>query len=135
VIRHFKSVPLFKSVSRKGLLSIISAATEVDVAAGRVLVQEGRFDRDLYVILSGTADVTQGGKRIATIAEGDFFGELALFLRIPRSATVTATTPMTVMVLGARPLETILEGEPELSKAVRAALAQRVLASERRTAP
>jgi CRP/FNR family transcriptional regulator, cyclic AMP receptor protein len=131
VLRHFKSVPLFHSVSKKGLRSIVSAATELDVPADKVLVQEGTHDRDLFVIIDGTARVIKGGKTVRTLGEGDFFGELALFLRVPRSATVSAATPMTVMVLGPRELEAIMESEPSLSKCLLAALAERVQASEK----
>lgn len=133
VIRHFQAVPLFRAVSKKGLRSIVSTAAEIDVAAGKVLVQEGRFDRDLFVIIEGTADVTQRGKRISTLGEGDFFGEMALLRRAARTATVTARTDMTVMVLGSRELDLILEHESGLARPLLAALAERVQASEKQS--
>ena len=45
VMRHFQSVPLFRDVSKKGLRTIVQAATDVDVREGKVLVKEGEFGR------------------------------------------------------------------------------------------
>jgi CRP-like cAMP-binding protein len=130
VIQHFQSVPLFSAVSKKGIRSIVSAATEVDVGAGRVLVQEGDYDRDLFVILRGEATVTQRGRKLATLGPGDFFGELALLERSPRTATVRAATDMRVMVLGRREVLDIVEREPPLARRMLEVLASRVRANE-----
>jgi CRP/FNR family transcriptional regulator, cyclic AMP receptor protein len=134
VVRHFKSVPLFSGVSPKGLRALVAAATEIDVKPGKVLVREGGFDSDLFVIISGTAEVSRGSRRLRAMGEGDFFGEMALLNRAPRSATVTATSPMTVMVLGWRELEGILQEEPGLMRPILSALAERVRANDPRSA-
>ena len=134
VVQHFKSVPLFSEVSAKGLRALVSAATEIDVKPGKVLVREGGFDSDLFVILRGSAEVSRGDKRLRTLGEGDFFGEMALLHKAPRSATVTATSQMTVMVLGWRELEGILQDEPALMRPILSALAERVRANDPRSA-
>jgi CRP-like cAMP-binding protein len=131
VIEHFQSVPLFSAVSKKGIRSIVSAATEVDVEVGRVLVREGDYDRDLFVILRGEATVTQRERKLATLGPGDFFGELALLERSPRTATVRAATDMRVMVLGRREILDIVEREPTLARRMLEVLASRVRANER----
>jgi CRP-like cAMP-binding protein len=133
-VQHFKSVPLFSEVSAKGLRALVSAATEIDVKPGKVLVREGGFDSDLFVILRGSAEVSRGDKRLRTLGEGDFFGEMALLHKAPRSATVTATSQMTVMVLGWRELEGILQEEPALMRPILSALAERVRANDPRSA-
>jgi CRP-like cAMP-binding protein len=134
VVQHFKSVPLFSGVSTKGLRALVSAATEIDVKPGKVLVREGGFDSDLFVIIRGSAEVTRGDRRLRTLGEGDFFGEMALLHKAPRSATVTATSQMTVMVLGWRELEGILQDEPALMRPILSALAERVRANDPRAA-
>ena len=131
VIKHFRSVPLFEAVSKKGIRSIVSAATEVDVRAGKVLVQEGRFDRDLYVILRGEAEVRKGGRRLATLGVGDFFGELAFLDRSPRTATVTALTDMRLVVLGPREMDEVVAREPVLGRRMLEAMARRIRNTER----
>ena len=133
VLRHFQAIPLFSHVSKKGIQSIAQAATEVDVRAGRVLVREGGFDRDLFVVLRGEAKVTRGpaARRVGTLGPGDFFGELAFLDRAPRSATVTATTDMRVMILGPRELQGIVDREPVLATQMLAAMARRIRQNER----
>ena len=130
VIKPFPLVPLFRSVSKKGIRSIVQAATEVDVRENTVLVREGQTDRDLFVILRGTANVIRNGKRVRELVPGEFFGELALLHGAPRSATVTARTDMRLMVLGWREMSIVLEHEPTIAKQLLAAMAERVRANE-----
>jgi CRP/FNR family cyclic AMP-dependent transcriptional regulator len=131
VIRHFQAIPLFANVSKKGLRAIVQAGTEIDVPAGRTLVEEGQFGRHLYVLVSGTATVTRKGKKVADIGPGDFFGELAFLDGAPRSATVTATTGLTLIVLGPREMDVIIEREPLIAKRLLETMARRVRNSER----
>jgi CRP-like cAMP-binding protein len=131
VIRHFQAVPLFASVSKKGLRTIVEAATEVDVPAGKVLVREGDYDQFLYVILRGTAEVRRAGRKLRELAPGEFFGEIAFLHKAPRSATVIARSDMRVMVLGPRELAFILERQPAIAHRLLDAMAKRVAANER----
>ncbi len=131
VIRHFERIPLFESMSKKGIRSMVQAATEADIRAGKELVKEGEFGRHLYVILRGTADVRQRGRKINELVPGDFFGEMAFLSGAPRSATVTARTDLRVMVLGPRELDVIIDKEPALARRMLAAMAERVRNSEK----
>src|SRR6266542_5591091 len=116
VIQHFQAVPLFGSVSRKGIRAIVQAATEVDVASGKVLVRQGEWGREMYVVLRGTAEVTKDGKKLRELVPGDFFGEMAFLSGAARTATITARSDMRVMILGPRQLEVIVDQEPVLAK-------------------
>jgi CRP/FNR family cyclic AMP-dependent transcriptional regulator len=131
VIQHFQAVPLFSAVSGKGLRSIIQAATEVDVQAGKVLVREGEWGREMYVILRGTAEVTKDGRRLRELVPGDFFGEMAFLSPAPRTATVTARSDMRVMVLDSRAMGGVVEKEPAVARRLLAAMADRIRATER----
>jgi CRP/FNR family transcriptional regulator, cyclic AMP receptor protein len=131
VIQHFQAVPLFSSVSRRAIRSIVQAATEVDVPAGKDLVREGEHGREMYVILRGTAEVTKDGRRLRELVPGDFFGEMAFLSPAPRMATVTARSDMRVMVLDSRAMGTIVEREPAIATRLLEAMAQRVRATER----
>ena len=132
VIRHFQRVPLFASVSKKGIREIVAAATEIDLRAGTQLVGQGEHGRELYVILRGTADVMVDGRKVSELAPGDFFGELAFLHPAPRSATVTARTDMRVMVLDSRAMDVIVEQEPVVAKRLMEAMAKRIRATEGR---
>jgi len=132
VVRHFRLIPLFGSVSKKGIRLIVQAATEVDVPGGTALVREGDWGRELYVVVRGTATVTIGGRKVSELVPGDFFGELAFLHPAPRSATVTARSDMRLMVLSSREMDVIVEREPVIAKRLLEAMARRVRENEPR---
>ncbi|HEY3210936.1 MAG TPA: cyclic nucleotide-binding domain-containing protein [Actinomycetota bacterium] len=131
VIEHFQAIPLFGSVSKKGIQAIVQAATEVDVYAGKVLVSEGEWGREMYVILRGTAEVTKNGRKLRELVPGDFFGEMAFLSPAPRTATVTARSDMRVMVLDSRAMGAVVEREPAVARRLLEAMAARIRATER----
>jgi CRP/FNR family cyclic AMP-dependent transcriptional regulator len=130
VLHRFQRIPLFQSVSHRGLRAIVSASTEVDVPAGKSLVREGDNGRELYVIVRGTAEVFRGGRRMRELVPGEFFGEMALLNPAPRTATVTARTDMRVMILDARAMEVILAKERTLGRKLLETMAQRIRQAE-----
>jgi CRP-like cAMP-binding protein len=131
VMKHFQEIPLFSSVSKKGIRDIVGGATEVDVRAGTVLVREGDHDRYLYVVLRGEGRVTKGTRTLNVLGVGDFFGELAFLVDAPRTATVTAATDMRVMVLGPREMAQVIEREPAIARRMLEVMAARIRANER----
>jgi CRP/FNR family transcriptional regulator, cyclic AMP receptor protein len=131
VLEHFSRIPLFSAVSKKGLSSIVAAADEVTVKPGKDLVREGEHGRHLYVVVEGSVKVIRGGRKVATLGPGDFFGELALVSGAPRTATVTTETDSTLMVLDPRRFEVVMTEEPQVAKAVMATLGDRLRLVER----
>jgi CRP/FNR family cyclic AMP-dependent transcriptional regulator len=113
-----KKVPLFEQCSRRELEQVASAADEIDLDEGKVLMREGDRGREFFVILEGTADVTQGGEKINSLGPGDFFGEIALISDLPRTATVTATSPLRALVVTARSFQRLVEQFPEIQRKV-----------------
>ena len=121
-----KRVPLFADCSRRELEQIAQLADEIDLREGKELTHLGGAGREFFVLLEGEADVSQDGRSINTLGAGDFFGEIALVEDVPRTATVTATTPVRVLVITDRAFRQLLEKHPELQRKVLVALAQRV---------
>jgi CRP/FNR family transcriptional regulator, cyclic AMP receptor protein len=120
------TIPLFSACNKRELQKIARSGDELDVAAGRVLVDQGATGREAFVILDGTAAVKRGNRRIATFGPGDYFGELALLDHGPRTATVVAETPMRVLVIDSRHFEGILDEIPGLARKLLGQLAARV---------
>ena len=102
VLEHLGAIPLFGACTDRQLKQVRGLLDEVNVPAGKVLVKEGGTGYECFIIVSGHAEVSIGDEVISRFGEGEYFGELALLDKRPRSATVTATTDCTVMVLTQR---------------------------------
>lgn len=87
-------VPIFSECSKRELAIIARAAKEVVHKEGTVIAREGERGVGLFLILEGQCSVTIGGKTKAKLGPGDFFGEVALLDGGPRTATVTALSPV-----------------------------------------
>jgi CRP-like cAMP-binding protein len=119
-------VPLFSACSRKDLQHIARRIEHVEAPAGKELVREGAAGAEFFVILDGTAEVSQRGRKVATLGRGAFFGDLALLDRAPRNATVTAVTPMQLAVLGQREFASMIDEIPGFAHKLLAGLAHRL---------
>ncbi len=119
-------VPLFKGLSKKHLRRVRSLATRVDVAPGRVLTREGGAGHEFIVVLEGEVEIRQGNEVIATCGAGDYVGEIALIEKRPRTATVVATSPAMLDVIGQQEFTELLAEEPEIAERIRATAAQRL---------
>ena len=117
---------LFSTSSGKDLRTIRRALEEVTVPPGRILCEQGTIGREFFLIVSGEASVRRNGRKIATLGPGQYFGELALLDRRPRSATVASETEMDLLVLGQRQFNGVLDAVPALSRKMLAAMATRL---------
>jgi CRP/FNR family transcriptional regulator, cyclic AMP receptor protein len=121
-----KGVPLFSAASKQELAEIASIADEIDLPEGKVLIREGDSGREFFVLVEGTADVERGGKKVAAIGPGDFFGEISLISKTPRNATITTTSPVRALVITDRAFRQLLDHAPQIQIGVLSALAERV---------
>ena len=96
-VTELARVGLFATLPGETLTRLADVMHREDVGAGTVLVREGEPGDRFYVLLAGVAGVSQsalGERRV--LRAGEFFGEVALTMHVPRTATVTAMTPCTV---------------------------------------
>ncbi|MBA2641332.1 MAG: cyclic nucleotide-binding domain-containing protein [Actinobacteria bacterium] len=121
-----KKVPLFAGCSKSELRQIASSTDEVDLREGYLLVREGRSGREFFVLVDGTVRVSKGGRKIAELAGGDWFGEIALLTKVPRTATVTATSPVRALVLTDRAFRRLVETMPSIALKVLASVGDRL---------
>lgn len=121
-----KSVPLFAQCSTRELGRVAALADEVDIREGKELTKQGSRGAEFFVLLEGEAEVRRNGRKVNTLREGDFFGEIALITRRPRTATVVAKTPVRVLVVTDRSFKRLLEQSPEIQLKVLQALAERI---------
>jgi CRP/FNR family cyclic AMP-dependent transcriptional regulator len=96
---RFTAIPIFSELSPEEAKRLAAFATETSAAEGQILMKEGDYSVELIAIEEGTADVIQGGKKIATLKEGDLIGEMGLLENRPRTADVIASSPMRLIKL------------------------------------
>ena len=119
-------IPLFAGFDHKHLERLGMLAEEVDVPAGKVLMRQGELGDDLMIIYDGLVTVERDGAQINRLGPGQFFGEIALLQRGPRTATVTVETPCKLLVLNHRDFDTVMEEFPDIAAKVLHTLAQRL---------
>ena len=125
-VEALKRTSLFADLTRKQLTELAKVTEDVDVAAGKVLCEQGRRGEEFFLIMEGEVEVTRAGEKLATFGSGDFFGEIALVEDVPRTATVTARTPLRFFVLTRRNFLRLLDEQPGLEREVMRALARRL---------
>ena len=121
-----RRVPLFAACSKRELAEIASLADELVVEEGRVLIEEGRRGREFIILIEGSVDVRRGGRKVRTLTDGDFFGEIALVSNAPRTATVTTTSPARILVIVDRAFGGLLQRSPGIQQKVLETLALRL---------
>jgi CRP-like cAMP-binding protein len=125
-LKHLESVPLFSGFTTRELRDVAKATVELTLDEGKEFVSQGDVGREAFIIVEGRADVLRGGHKIAELGPGRVVGELALLDHGPRTASVVAATPLTVLVLGPREFSGLLDEVPTLTHKILAALASRV---------
>src|ERR671910_739515 len=121
-----KQVPLFARCSGPELEAIGKVADELDFKEGKELAREGAPGREFFVIVTGTAEVTRGTKKLRTLSDGDFFGEISLITKLPRTASVKTVSPTRALVITDRAFRRMLDQSPAIQRKVLEALGERL---------
>ena len=128
-----KKVPMFSNLSQRHLREIGKHTDQLKVEAGRVLAQQEKKGWEFIFIVDGKARVEKDGKIIRELSEGDFFGEISLIDGEPRTATVTAETDMTLLVVHKTSFDRLLEDIPGLQRKILISLCSYVRRAEKAT--
>ena len=126
VSAHLSGVRLFASCGKRELRAIAKTAKIATVHKGTQIITEGDEGNTMYVILTGTARVSRGGRKLATAGPGASFGELALLSKGPRTASVVAVDDMEVAIITRRQLTGLLEDAPAFGRKLLESLADTV---------
>jgi CRP/FNR family cyclic AMP-dependent transcriptional regulator len=121
-----RQCPFFAGLSRGELVAVAKATEDMEVPEGKVLTRQGESGREFFVIIEGEVSVAKDGSEIRTMGPGDFFGEIALLEDRPRTATVTAKTPLRFFVLTRQSFRSLLAHQPGIEEQVTKALQERV---------
>lgn len=126
-----RRVPLFAGCSKAELAELATQTDELTIGEGRVLAREGKPGREFFVLVDGTVRITKNKRKLADLGPGDWFGEIALITRGPRTATVTASSPVRVLVLTDRAFRHVVEAMPSIALKVLASVGERIRADAR----
>lgn len=124
-------ISIFSELSKKELRSVAKLMTELSVKEGAVLTKQGTPGREFMIITTGTARVDIDGEVVAHLGPSDFLGELAVISGTKRTATVTATSPMTVEVLNRREFMSLLDESSALGRKILVGAVKRLQVNER----
>ena len=111
---RLRAISVFASLDDETLQRVAMFATASEVPAGEQIVREGDLAYEFMAIEAGEAAVSAGGEQLATLGPGDYFGEIGLLEGTPRTASVTATTPMALITLSRWDLERIGDALEEI---------------------
>jgi CRP/FNR family transcriptional regulator, cyclic AMP receptor protein len=92
-------IPLFAGLPRRERSVVAEHADEVHIDEGARIVEEGALAYEMFVIMSGSADVIHDDEVIARMGPGDVVGEIGVLKTHIRTATVVATSPIDAVVL------------------------------------
>jgi MFS family permease len=97
------ALPMFAPLSAPTMERILASLVPVEVPAGETLIREGEPGDRFYVLAEGRVSVSVDGREIAQRQAPDHIGEIALLRDVPRTATVTALTPLRLLALERAP--------------------------------
>jgi hypothetical protein len=123
-------VPLFAETSLDDLIAVDHALGSETYLAGEPIVTEGETGDRLCIVYRGGVLVQKGGRVLARLGTGDFFGEMALFDDEPRSATVTALDEVEVLVLQRERFHSLVQQRPSILMQLCTTLVRRLRQAE-----
>lgn len=109
-----KRLSLFHGCSDAELHEIAGIADQLQLDAGKRLTTEGERGQEFVLILSGEAEVYKGDALVAVLGQDDFVGEISLLTGSPRTATVVARTPVSLLVIARHRFVELLDRIPEI---------------------
>ena len=127
-IAQLREVSTFAGCPDHQLELVARLSDEVRIPEGATLTREGRTGHECFVLLEGEAIVTIGTEAVAVLGPGEIVGEMALIEHEPRTATVTAWSPVRALVFTTQEFDSVLDHVPAVAMRVMQSLAARLRA-------
>ena len=111
-----KQIEFFQGCTERQIADIAKLVEDRHLDAGETLCRQGDYESEVFVLVEGEASVTIDGSQVATVGTGEVVGELSMETGGRRTATLTATTPLHVLVLDPREVDSVLMSDPGSAK-------------------
>ena len=125
-VELLKRTALFSECTKAELIEVALSADEREATEGESLTEEGRRGREFFVLVEGAVAVGSGGRKLADLGPGDWFGEIAILTYKPRTATVTVISPVRLLVISDRAFRRVVETTPRIALNVLRSVASRL---------
>jgi len=125
-VELLRRTALFAECTKAELIEVALSADEREAADGDSLAEEGRGGREFFILVEGAVVVKRGGRKLADLGPGDWFGEIAVLTYKPRTATVTAISPVRLLVISDRAFRRVVETRPRIALNVLRSVAARL---------
>ncbi len=128
---RIRAIPIFSVLDPEIVNSVVKFFASETAQPERVITAEGDIGDNLYLIVRGKVEVLKrmpDGENVslATLSDGDYFGEIALLRAVPRTATVKALTHCVLLTMHRRHFLNFIKQNPELKKKVEATVKERL---------
>jgi CRP-like cAMP-binding protein len=120
ILRLLREIPFFAPLPAPAMERVMADLIAREAAAGDLLIREGDPGDRFYVIVDGEVAITRRGQQVSEQGPGAYVGEIALLRDVPRTATVTAKTPLRLLALEREPFLLVVTGHPVSHEAARA---------------
>jgi MFS family permease len=125
-LRIVCKIPIFAPLPAPAVERLMANLVHVTAETGEAIIREGDRGDTFYVLVEGAAEVTRDGELVAERGPGDYFGEIALLRDVPRTATVTATTPVALLALDRESFLEAVTGHPQSRRSAEAIVRERL---------
>ena len=125
-IELLRRIPLFAECTKAELIEVAISADEREAASGQNLTEQGQRGREFFILVAGAVEVRRDGRKLADLGPGDWFGEIAILTHKPRTATVTATSPVRLLVISDGAFRRVVEATPRIALKVLRNVAERL---------
>jgi CRP/FNR family transcriptional regulator, cyclic AMP receptor protein len=115
-VELLKQIEFFQGCTDRQIADIAKLVEDRHLDAGETLCRQGDYESEVFVLVEGEASVTIDGSQVATVGTGEVVGELSMETGGRRTATLAAVTPLHVLVLDPREVDSVLMSDPGSAK-------------------
>jgi len=126
IVLQLKSLPMFEGLTTRQLMDLSQVVSEVTHPPDVTVVQEGGRDECMYLIVEGSVEVRKNGRRVALLGPNEFFGEMSVLERAPRTADVVTRERTRLLCLQRTELFRLMEEFPTIPIIMCQTLSRRV---------